>query len=63
MQVRIGAGPEPVYLARSRLRDPTGGFGIEVRQPCFARIEVYAADGGPLVFSNPVWLIPDDGVD
>jgi hypothetical protein len=63
VQVRIGDGPEPVYLARSSLRDPAGGFGIEVRQPCFARVEVYAADGRPLVFSNPVWLIPDDGVD
>jgi hypothetical protein len=58
--VKIEAGREPVYIRRDRLSEPRGGFKILVEEACFARIEVYGKDGGPLVFSNPVWLMPED---
>jgi hypothetical protein len=59
VQVKMEAGREPVYIRRHSLSDIGDGFEIQVEDTCFARVEVYGQDGEPLVFSNPVWLIPE----
>jgi len=61
--VKIEAGREPVYIRRDTSVDPGAGFGIRVEEACFARVEVYARDGAPLAFTNPVWLIPGKAGD
>jgi hypothetical protein len=59
VQVKIEPGREPAYIRRARLENARRGFEITVDRACFARIEVYGPEGEPLVFSNPVWLIPE----
>lgn len=58
VHVKIAAGREPRYISRDTLADPEGGFSLVVNEAAFARIETYGPGGEPLVFSNPVWLIP-----
>ena len=58
VQVRIKQGRD-LEVLREQVIDYWGeGFPIKVTDECFARIEVYGRDGTPLVFSNPVFLIP-----
>jgi hypothetical protein len=59
VQVRLGAGRVPAYIVRDWIADPADGFVLNVEEACFARLEVYGPDGEPLMFSNPVWLIPE----
>jgi hypothetical protein len=35
-----------------------GEMPVKLAGPCFLRAEIYARDGSPLVFSNPVFIIP-----
>lgn len=59
VQVKIEPGRQPAYIRRGGLEDARHGFEIPVEGACFARIEIYGPEGEPLVFSNPVWLIPE----
>ncbi|MGD9140942.1 MAG: hypothetical protein PVJ42_05325 [bacterium] len=58
VHVKLGAGREARYISRDTLVDPEGGFSLVVNEAGLARIEVYGHGGEPVIFSNPVWLIP-----
>jgi hypothetical protein len=58
VQVRIKPGRDLEVLRNEVVPYGREGFPIKVEDACFARIEIYGRDGTPLVFSNPVFLIP-----
>jgi hypothetical protein len=58
VQIALGEGWEPEVIRREVIGLERDGFAIRFDRPCFVRVEVYERDGTPLVFSNPVFLIP-----
>jgi hypothetical protein len=36
------------------------GFSIAVGEPCYVRVEIYAKDGTPLIYTNPIFLFPGE---
>ncbi|MFZ1946818.1 MAG: alpha/beta hydrolase-fold protein, partial [bacterium] len=58
VQVALGQGRDVAKVERTLDAADAAGFKITVADSCFVRVEVYGADGTPLVFSNPVYLFP-----
>jgi hypothetical protein len=58
IQVEIKKGSELAVIRDESIEYDRYGIEIEVDRPCFVRTEIYRDDGTPLVFSNPVFLIP-----
>jgi hypothetical protein len=58
VHVKIESRRQPRIIDQGSLDSPGDGFNVHVEDPGFVRVEVYGRDGDPIVFSNPVWLIP-----
>jgi hypothetical protein len=61
VQVALGQGRQVEEVRKAeRTIDPAEAeaFEITVTDSCYVRVEVYGKDGTPLVFSNPVYLLP-----
>jgi hypothetical protein len=57
-QVRLKQGRELDVVRYESVECSREGIPIVFDGPCFVRVEVYQPDGTPLVFSNPVFLLP-----
>jgi hypothetical protein len=58
VQVEVKKGEEITFIRNESVEYSRDGVPIHVDRPCFVRIEVYQEDGTPLVFSNPIFLLP-----
>jgi hypothetical protein len=58
IQVEIAKGRELKVLRNESVEYAEPGIEIDIESPSFVRMEIYRNDGTPLVFSNPVFLIP-----
>jgi hypothetical protein len=58
VQVELKKGRELSVIRNESIDYDRSGIEIDVDRPCFVRTEVYSDDGTPLVFSNPVFLLP-----
>jgi hypothetical protein len=58
IQVAISKDSRVEVLAEETLGPWRRGRPLSVEVPCYARVEIYEPDGTPLVFSNPVYLMP-----
>ncbi|MFH1220329.1 MAG: alpha/beta hydrolase-fold protein [Candidatus Eisenbacteria bacterium] len=58
VQVSLKPGREIEKTRSGPIQYRGGAIPIQVDRPCFIRAEIYGRGGTPLVFSNPVFLVP-----
>lgn len=54
VQMQLQPGTQLTYLVDHQVVDPTQPVLIDVSQPSLVRVEVWSADGQPMVFSNHI---------
>jgi hypothetical protein len=58
-QVRIKEGKDLDVVRYEAIECRREGIPVTFDSACFVRVEIYEPDGTPLVFSNPVFLLPE----